>query len=67
MRGVTVSAGLPLTIRRANMPKLTATTMANEIGKARPAILAAVGCESPIVLIVISFSPNPDIVTANRC
>jgi hypothetical protein len=48
------------------MPKLTATTVANEIGKASPAILAAVRCDSSIVLIVISFFPNPDIVTAKR-
>src|ERR1700688_5251385 len=52
-----VSAGLPLTIRRANMPKLTATTMANEIGKASPAILAAVRCDLSIVLIAISYPP----------
>src|ERR1700686_4161583 len=52
-----VSAGLPLTIRRANMPKLTATTVANEIGKASPAILAAVRCDLSIVLIAISYPP----------
>src|SRR5713101_3075306 len=53
-----VSAGLPRTIRRANMPKFTATTVTNEIGQASPAILAAVRCDSPTVLIVISFPPK---------
>src|SRR6202050_2804396 len=53
-----VSAGLPLTIRRANMPKWTATTMAKEIGKASPAILAAVRCDLSIGLLAISYPPT---------
>src|SRR6266851_130556 len=53
-----VSAGLPRTMRRAKMPKLTATTVTNEIGKASAAILAAVRCDSSIVLNVISFPPK---------
>jgi hypothetical protein len=44
---------LPLMMSRAKIPKLTATKMTNEIGKASPAILAAVRCDPSIMPVVI--------------
>src|SRR6266849_4207238 len=52
-----VSTGLPRTMRRAKMPKLTATTVTNEIRQASPAILAALRCDPSIALVVILFPP----------
>src|SRR6266568_9151122 len=52
-----VCAGSPRTIRRAKMPKLTATTATNEIRQASAAILAALRCDPSIALVVILFSP----------
>src|SRR6266581_2667598 len=51
-----VCAGLAL-MRRAMMPKLTATTVTNEIRQASAAILAALRCDPSIALVVILFSP----------
>src|SRR6266581_7920214 len=51
-----VCAGLAL-MRRAMMPKLTATTVTNEIRQASAAILAALRCDPSIALVVILFPP----------
>src|SRR2546427_6960300 len=52
-----VCAGSPRTIRRAKMPKLTATTVTNEIRQASAAILAALRCDPSIALVDILFPP----------
>src|SRR5512135_884969 len=48
-----VSAELPRTMRRAKMPKLTSTTVTNEIRYATAAYFAALRCESSGALTAI--------------